>query len=507
MIKLLKSGWLVLLLAGCHTVASAQQAMLDQPVTVSFHQTTADSALRLLQVKTGLDLTYNADYLPKGKQINAEFQTVPLSIILDSIFGNPLLNYRIVGRQLVVFKPLPIRKTDSCQPALAKRYAGRVSDSKTGVPLPYASLGIGHKSIGVISNKDGIFVIRLPADLVNDTLVVSYMGYQARKIPVTDLKSFQTIGLQRKIVSLPEILIRTVSADVLVKKAVARIPDNYFRGAYTYRGFYREIIRKNKKYLSYTEALIDVYKHALRPTLYHDQVKVLKKRKFTDATARDTVMMKLQGGLDAMLRLDLVRHPPGFMQPGQLDKYTFSMRDITTLNGRLVYVITFSPRSSADLSPLSGEMYIDATSLAIVQVQFHYDRKALRTMKTRFVLRHKGRVDAFPVAARYRVVYQVFKGKYYVRYILGNIQFRVKQKHTWLRAVYDVAFEMMRTDINSTHPSRFASNETVKTNRIFSDLVPGYNLRYWNAANIMVPETNINRVLKNFKERDLMPGK
>lgn len=498
-----KTGLLFVLLTGISLAVYAQQSILNQPVSVSFHKLGADSALRLLQSKTGFNLTYNARFLPQGKQMDANFDSIPLSIILDSIFGNPLLNYKIIDRQLVVLSQSKSDSTSGLVPTIFKRYSGKVVEAKTGKLLPYSSVSVLHKGFGVISNKDGFFVIQVPNEFKQDTLVISYMGYFQKEVPISALQTFQTFGLHEKIVSLPEILIRNTSASGLVRKAISKISSNYYTEPFTIRGFYREIVKKNKKYMSYTEALLDIYKRPLRPTLYHDQIKVLKKRKYTDISGRDTVMFKLKGGLDAILQLDLVRNRPDFMLLNRMDNYEFAIQDITILDGRLVYVISFSPRTDKVLPALEGDIYIDATSLAMVQIQFHYARRSLQKMRVQYVLRSSSNVHAFPILAKYQVSYQLFKGKYYIHYILGNIRFRVKQKHHWLRSVFDVSFEMMSTDINNSHPMRFAANETVKTNKVFSDFITGYDIPYWKNANIIVPETDIKQVLQDFKEKDL----
>ncbi len=490
------------LLFGLNLTVLAQQAILNKPVSVSFRGISADSSLSLLQSKIGVDLTYNARFVSRNKLMNADFDSIPLSIVLDSIFGNPLLSYKIIDRQLVVVPQAQMTpETDSTYTCL--RFTGQIIDDENRKPLPYSSVSILHKSLGVISNHDGFFVFQLPDNYKNDTLVISHLGYYEKKIPVTDLQTFQHIELHEKIVSLPEILIRNTSALGLVKKALSNISPNYITSPFTLRAFYREIVKKNKKYMSYTEALIDIYKRPLRPSLYKDQVKVLKQRKFTDIERRDTVIFKLKGGLDAVLQLDVIRNRPDFMLWGGLHNYVYSIQDITLLAGHLVYVISFYPRSDMVLPAFDGEMYIDAVSLAMVQIQFHYGRKSLKMMKVRYVLKSNSHVHAFPVSVRYLVSYKSFNGKYYIHHILGDIGFRVKKKQHWLRSGYEVSFEMMSTDINNLHPARFAAAETVKTKKIFSDFIPGYDFAYWKDANVMVPEPDINKVLQGLKREDL----
>ena len=497
-----KTGLVFMLLFSLTITVLAQQTILYQPVSITFHGLSVDSSLCLLQSKIGLNLTYNARFAPRSKLMNADFDSIPLSIILDSIFGNPLLNYKIIDRQLVVIPQLQmIPGTDSAN--TYRRFTGQIKDDENRKPLPYSSVSILHKSLGVISNHEGFFILQLPDNYKNDTLVISHLGYHEKKIPVAGLQTFQHIGLHEKIVSLPEILIRNTSARKLVKKALSKISANYFTGPFTLRAFYREIVKKNKKYMSYTEALIDIYKRPPRPSLYNDQVKVLKQRKFTDIVRSDTVIFKLKGGLDAVLQLDVIRNKPDFMVWSGLQNYVYAIRDITLLAGHLVYVVSFSPRSDMVLPAFEGEMYIDAVSLAMVQIQFHYGRKSLQMMKVQFVLKSNNYVHAFPVSVRYQISYQSFGGKYYIHHILGDIGFKVKQKHHWLRSGYDVSFEMMTTDINTRHPVRFAAAETVKTNKIFSDFIPGYDFAYWKNANIMVPESDISRILKGLKREDL----
>jgi hypothetical protein len=504
MVRLLKkTGLFVVLLLGTGSVTLGQHIRLEQPVTITFRQLKADSALQLLQSKTGLNMTYNARFLPGNQRLNAQFEKVPLSIILDSIFQNPLLHYKIMSRQLVVFR-LPQKDADQSRllPAF-KYFSGKITDARTGTPLPYASVSVLHEALGVITNKAGFFVIQIPDTHNNDTLIISHMGYYRQEIPVATLIGFQSIALHEKSVSLPEIFIRSTTAVNLVQKAIARLPANFYTASFMLRGFYREIIKKNKKYLSYTEALLDIYKRPLRPTLFHDQIKVLRMRKYSNFSHQDSVMFKLKGGLDAVLHLDVARNRPGFLEANQMSHYTYGFEDFTSLNNHLVYVVSFKPRSEEALPAYEGELYIDASSLAIVQVRFHYDRKALRKMNVQYVLKSSRRTRAFPVRAEYRVSYQLFNGKYFIHHILGDIRFSVQQKQRWLRSIFDVSFEIMTTDINSSHPARFANSETVKTNKVFSDFISEYDFPFWKTANIMVPEDNIIKALQHFKEKEL----
>ncbi len=494
----LKKDLLIFVLMAWFTGATfAQQVTLQRPVSVSFPKLEADSALRLLERACGIHFTYNARFLPAHRQLNARFDSIPLAVVLDSIFGNPLLHYQLTGRQLVVF--VAGDTVGRARQEVAISLTGRVLNGRTEVPIPYASVSVLHRGLGVITNKEGYFVLKIPKSFLQDTLSVGFLGYHRQKVPVEKLRGFQVFRLYPKIISLPEILIRSISAHDLVARAIAKIPSNDFLPSYTFRGFYREEVKKNNRYMSYTEALLDVYKKPARPTLFHDQVKVLKMRKFTNVSRGDTVLFKLQGGLQAVLQLDMVRHRPAFLLRAGMDDFVYALQNMTVSNGRLLYVVSFAPRSEKARPAMQGTLYIDAATYAIVRMAFHYDRKSLRRHKVQYVVKSHGNVHAYPVEAGYQVSYRLYRGKYYVHYVLGNIRFRVKKKKQWLHSTYHISFEIMSTDIDNRHPVRFARNETMPVNKIFSDFVSGYDLSYWKNANVLIPEADIKKALQGFK--------
>lgn len=69
---------------------------------------------------------------------------------------------------------------------------GTVVDSETKEPLPLVNIAFVNTSIGTTSDFDGSFV--LESKWATDTIVVSYVGYQTQKIPIT-LNERQTVNV------------------------------------------------------------------------------------------------------------------------------------------------------------------------------------------------------------------------------------------------------------------------------------------------------------------------
>jgi len=459
-----------------------------------------DSALRLLEKQTQLHFTYNAAFVSPKRWIDAQFEDVPLSIILDSIFQNPFFDYQIIQSQLVVIDRKEVKNAREFLKDQSIQIAGKIVNARTGKPLAYASVSLKNKGLGVVSNKEGSFVLNLPASFKADTLVVSHLGFFLEEFPVNAFKSFKLINLREKVISLPEILIRTANARMLVKKAIRNIDKNYDRKSFRMRAFYREAVAQNKKIQSYTEALLDIYKRARRPGLFGDQISLLKNRHYTDHTLIDSLQIKLKGGLAAILQLDIIRNRPSFLELSGLDDYDFAMQNMTLLDGCLAYVVHFQPKKELHGPGFEGELYINSENFAIVRAHFSYSKKSLKSLKKSFVAKRSKQIQSNPVQVEYTVGYQSVDGKYYIKHVLGDLAFKTKNRMLHKSYRHRVTFEMMRTDLNNQNPLPIKADKRLKINRVFADMLPGYDLGYWGEANIILPESNINRALQRFSQ-------
>lgn len=82
----------------------------------------------------------------------------------------------------------------------AKSISGRITDQATGESLPSASISVEGTAIRGLSNGDGYFTLKLPAD--TGTLSVSYAGYQPKRYQVGP----QSAAVQIEMVSAGNVL-------------------------------------------------------------------------------------------------------------------------------------------------------------------------------------------------------------------------------------------------------------------------------------------------------------
>ena len=67
-------------------------------------------------------------------------------------------------------------------------YKGKVVEAGTEKPLALASITLEDSNISTISNTEGEFLLKIPKNSANGSIVVSFLGYENRVIPVQQLK-------------------------------------------------------------------------------------------------------------------------------------------------------------------------------------------------------------------------------------------------------------------------------------------------------------------------------
>jgi hypothetical protein len=65
----------------------------------------------------------------------------------------------------------------------------KITDCKTGAPVLYVHIGIAEKSFGTTSNEEGYFTLNVPEKFMGDTLTISFVGYETKRLPISSIKS------------------------------------------------------------------------------------------------------------------------------------------------------------------------------------------------------------------------------------------------------------------------------------------------------------------------------
>ena len=140
---------------------------------------------------------------------------------------------------------------------------GKVVDFTQLLPIESASVYVQNSTIGTITNSDGKFSLTVPQKHVNDTLVISSIGFKSYKTTVAEFDGSVDIFLEEDIASLDEVMIvaetRPKTGNDIVLRAIEELPDNMPEQPYLQKGFLRHKERNKKEFKWLIEAALTVY--------------------------------------------------------------------------------------------------------------------------------------------------------------------------------------------------------------------------------------------------------
>ncbi len=140
---------------------------------------------------------------------------------------------------------------------------GKVVDFTTFAGIESASVYVQNSTIGTITNADGNFALTVPEKFVNDTLVISSIGFKSYKSVVKDFDASMDLFLEEDVASLDEIVIvaetRPKTGNDIVLRAIEELPETLPDSAYIQKGFLRHKERNSTEYKWLIESAITLY--------------------------------------------------------------------------------------------------------------------------------------------------------------------------------------------------------------------------------------------------------
>ncbi|WP_298371246.1 carboxypeptidase-like regulatory domain-containing protein [uncultured Lutibacter sp.] len=101
-----------------------------------------------------------------------------------------------------------------------KTITGKVWNFENNKPLAYVNIGIKNKTVGTVSNNNGLFKLSLNKKVSSkDTVIFSYIGFKTKKYLVSELNKIKKpIFLQPKNMELEEVVVNSKKLKLKPKK-------------------------------------------------------------------------------------------------------------------------------------------------------------------------------------------------------------------------------------------------------------------------------------------------
>lgn len=381
---------------------------------------------------------------------------------------------------------------------------GHVSDEETAESLYYSSISLAGTRITNVSNADGMFSLKIPADTDPAAIVnISHLGHRTGSMTCADFKGSTLehpleIKLSPAPLQLDPATVKAIDAVTLFRSAFFKVKDNYPSSRVGMTAFYREMVRKGTaKYLVLNEAVIDIDKSAYAK-VQTDRIGIFKGRGSTNYDTTDTLMIKLQGGINTTLQLDVVKDPFLTTTVHEADKtYSFSMGGTDSYDGHNFYIVEFNALPNIEDIVYRGKIYIDVESLAIGRIEFSMNVEGREEEASRaLILKRPADTRFYINSADYMINYKCFDGLWYYDYCRVDVNLSTRKNRSLFKSNFTLTEEMA---VTNHHEGTIAIEpaERVRFRDILSDKVADFtDDDFWEDYNIIEPDETIDVLIK-----------
>jgi len=392
---------------------------------------------------------------------------------------------------------------------------GYVFDAERKEPIPFVTIKVKGWAKGVVTNRNGSFKVPKKFAELNDTLVISSIGYKTEISMLRQMMANESniIFLQPQAYGLEEIVVsakkkKKLRAKAIVRKAIRAIPENFSIEPFALTGYYRDYQWHKDNYLNLNEAILSIYDQGFESTDKQSTAFALHQIILNDNFPRDSishrpydyvnkskiidkVSLNAYGGNelkilrvhDAIRNYDVSSYSYVYRLKNDFLKYhKFKVEKDVFLNDLAFYNITFT--KSHNGYSVSGHLLIDKENFSIYKFYYSLFSKHADTKSAKNVDDSKKDL-IFEVLSEYRP----FKDQMFLHYITFNNNFILPESPRFYakELVVDLVFRRLSLEFNNP------------VNQKKANIVSNYKLEFFGEylpiKEVMVDPSSPNSVL------------
>ena len=170
-----------------------------------------ESVLKKVEAQSKFNFFYKTGEVDVNRKVSIDVVNVSIKEILKILFENQNVVYKLIKKQIVLKSIAPPDTVSvignkveaNTKITIQSSVSGTVTDS-SGSPLPGANILEKGTTNGVVADFDGNFSITVADE--NSILVISYLGYSTKEIPVNDQTNI-AISLEEDAAGLDEVVV------------------------------------------------------------------------------------------------------------------------------------------------------------------------------------------------------------------------------------------------------------------------------------------------------------
>ncbi len=175
----------------------------SQKVSLNLRNARLSEAIEEITKQTNLHFAYSKDFVDLNRSVNISVKKTDLKIVLDHLLKGTALSHSERNGKIYI---IPVFN-GSEKPVVANQkqaVSGTIVDARTGEPLVGVSVVVDGSREGTITDSKGKFSLEV-ADLTG-ILSFSYIGYYAKKVPVSGKTNF-LVQLSPEVRKIDEVVV------------------------------------------------------------------------------------------------------------------------------------------------------------------------------------------------------------------------------------------------------------------------------------------------------------
>ena len=386
---------------------------------------------------------------------------------------------------------------------------GKILEESTGMPLPFATVGITGSSHGTISNLDGEFAFYVPSTYSKDTISISYVGFETFKKAISQIKEPLAVSLKEKITILDEIEINAeqLTANQRMERALEKLTDNYSSNPFIIKGFFRDIRDQNGETVYLAEAAVDIQDYGYSKTKDRSKNFFLRGIRSSQSRVHSLLsgsLLNAGNSLNVNLEHNFWLNRLKYIS----EREEFNIESIQSKNDKLFYIIRIDQVVSMDglaikykdmKFNLAHRYFVDTETFAIHKVE--HIEKPIEGRYIGIERPYQGDTLFYSKKGWNQVIeFEEYNEKMYLKYHDVNYAFDIvdeKNKEIFLDMSYQFTFVV--TDIE-THKSAKPMGNKMNRNKPLMLQANNYDADFWadpsNAKLVPLTQKQINGLEK-----------
>jgi hypothetical protein len=374
--------------------------------------------------------------------------------------------------------------------------SGKIIDSETSEPLPFASIAIENSSIGTVSNNDGDFDFHVLSKFSNGYIVIEMLGYEAfrKQVSSFSIVDQNSISLEKSTTMLDEVVIvDSLSGGDILRIALARIEQNYPMAEYSMQGFYRDVKKVDDEYISLLEAALEIYdkdyQEPRNPLKLRERVGLKEVRKSLNYGYAYKKYFDQYNMLEELLLENNVKYRSFTTEP--LFYENLKRRGKTNIGISTVYKLNLVADMGYYLT-----LYVDTEDYGIHFLTFENGDGSMPLEE----ISRSGKRTERMIRTEKSIEFSKFEGRYYLKYL------RVKTGFEWINneskeveAQTELFQELLINEIDILDPEWISTGDKMKRYGLQYQDMP-YNKEFWDNYNV-IKDTPLDKAIMKDLEK------